>query len=285
MHKTTKAKLQCFIRDSQTGRVEVVRAKGIDNSFPRHSHQSYCLGLVEQGCRLIMQEGQAAPIPEGSLFIIQPKQSHACRSPQAEMHSYSVLCLPKDYIIDLANRAGLSRGQTLDFSGIRLDDEYLASAFHRLLDNISKGVSSSRLDAGINKLAADLLIRHAQPVRIGQPANVSPYGPVMKARHFLESKFDQPVALGALSRAVGLSQFHLQRKFLKSMGCSPKEYLLHHRIKVARQLLLKGLPFSQVALETGFYDQGHFTNRFRTVMGVTPGRFSLDNRAAVGTEP
>lgn len=285
MRKTTKAKLQCFIRDSQTGRVEVVRAEGINNFFPRHSHHSYCLGLVEQGCRVVLHKETATHIPKGSLFIIHPKQSHACRSPQAEMHSYSVLCLPKDYMTGLANRAGLSRGQTLDFSGIRLDDEYLASAFHRLLDNISKGVSSSRLDAGINKLASHLLIRHAQPVRIEQPANVSPYGPVMKARLFLESRFDQPIELGALSRAVGLSQFHLQRRFLKSMGCSPKEYLLHHRIRVARQLLLKGLPFSQVALETGFYDQGHFTNRFKTVMGVTPGRFSLDNRAAIETEP
>jgi AraC-like DNA-binding protein len=150
----------------------------------------------------------------------------------------------------------------------------LASAFRRLIDNIAKGVSSSHLDADIYKLASDLVIRHAKPGRIEQPANVSPHGPEKKARDFLESRFDRPITLSALSRVSGLSQFYLQRRFLKSMGCSPKEYLLQHRIKVARQLLIKGLPLSQVALETGFYDQGHFTNRFKTVMGVTPGAFS-----------
>jgi hypothetical protein len=99
--RKTKAKLQSFIRESQMGRVEVVCAEGINNNFPRHSHHSYCLGLVEQGCRVVLHKGTATHIPKSGLFVLQPKQSHACRSPQAEMHSYSVLCLPINYMAEL----------------------------------------------------------------------------------------------------------------------------------------------------------------------------------------
>jgi AraC-like DNA-binding protein len=266
------------------GGMEVVRAEGINNSFPRHSHQSYCLGLVEKGCRVILHNGKATLIPEGGLFLLQPKQSHACRSPQAQSHSYGVLCLPEDLMNDLACQLWGSRYHRPVFSSIRLDDNCLADLFNHLLRGLAKGVSSSILDADVEKLASRLISRHASPPHSQQVLRPRPNGPEKQACALIESQFQQAMTLDALSKSVGLSPFHLQRRFVKTVGCSPKEYLLQHRIKMARQLLIKGLPLSQVALEIGFYDQGHFTNRFKTVTGVTPGRYLHDNQQTVKAE-
>lgn len=259
------------------GEVELVRAQGINNSFPRHSHQSFCLGLVERGCRVILQKGRAITIPAGSMFILQPRQPHACRSPQASRHSYSVLCLPENLMASIAARLGLAHGHPPAFTCIRLDDQPLAAAFRHFLASVSKGHSNSRLGSLAEKLISGLIIRHASPIPVSRGARPSQGSPEKTACTFLESHFESHVTLDALSRSVGLSPFHLQRRFLKSLGCTPKEYLLQHRIRIARRLLAKGLPLSQVALMTGFYDQGHFTNRFKRVMGVTPGSFLSEN--------
>lgn len=50
--------------------------------------------------------------------------------------------------------------------------------------------------------------------------------------------------------------------------------MTHIRIRHARNLLTRGIPIAQAALETGFVDQSHFTRCFRKVMGVTPGQYA-----------
>ena len=55
---------------------------------------------------------------------------------------------------------------------------------------------------------------------------------------------------------------------------SPTEYLLALRLQEARRLLVTTEePVSVVALNTGFFDQSHFTKRFRKVTGMTPTQF------------
>ena len=46
---------------------------------------------------------------------------------------------------------------------------------------------------------------------------------------------------------------------------------LFYRVSYAKRLLKQGVPLKEVAIETGFSDQSHFANRFKRVVGVTPG--------------
>jgi transcriptional regulator GlxA family with amidase domain len=55
---------------------------------------------------------------------------------------------------------------------------------------------------------------------------------------------------------------------------SPIEYLLALRLQEARRLLTSTeLTLSAIALNTGFFDQSHFTKRFRKMTGMTPTQF------------
>jgi AraC-like DNA-binding protein len=42
----------------------------------------------------------------------------------------------------------------------------------------------------------------------------------------------------------------------------------------ARNRLRRGVPVQDVAFELGFFDQSHFINAFRKVLGVSPLRFA-----------
>ena len=52
-----------------------------------------------------------------------------------------------------------------------------------------------------------------------------------------------------------------------------QSHLTQIRIERAKTLLTRGWPVAHVAVETGFFDQSHFTRRFKRIVGVTPGQY------------
>ena len=62
------------------------------------------------------------------------------------------------------------------------------------------------------------------------------------------------------------------------MGVTPLRYVLAQRIEHAKALLAHSdASLADIALQCGFADQSYFTNRFRSLIGTTPGRFRNSN--------
>ena len=80
------------------------------------------------------------------------------------------------------------------------------------------------------------------------------------------------LTIDVLAREAGLSPAHFARAFKESVGRAPHQHLLALRLERARRLLdAPGAALSDVALQTGFADQAHFTRFFKRQFGVTPG--------------
>jgi AraC-like DNA-binding protein len=60
---------------------------------------------------------------------------------------------------------------------------------------------------------------------------------------------------------------------MKKVGLSPHNFQTQIRLKQAKAKLLQGQSIIDVALETGFVDQSHFTRFFKRMIGVTPGEY------------
>lgn len=82
------------------------------------------------------------------------------------------------------------------------------------------------------------------------------------------------VPVTKLSYETGLSQRHLSRKFQQLVGLSPKEYLRACRfIKSLNYLKMYPiLSLTEVAYESGYYDQAHFNRDYKAFTGYTPGQ-------------
>lgn len=77
-----------------------------------------------------------------------------------------------------------------------------------------------------------------------------------------------------LSRRTGLGVRSLQRRFIESLGVSPRQHLCYLRFERARHLLeFHHAGAAEVALAAGYSDQAHFVREFRRFAGVTPGRW------------
>jgi len=96
---------------------------------------------------------------------------------------------------------------------------------------------------------------------------------VLFAKEYLSQNLDARVSLTDVAEKVKVSQFHFLRMFKLHMGVSPHQYRIQARIQAAKDLLQKEIPLAEVALETGFSDQSHFTNTFKRYAGVTPQKY------------
>jgi AraC family transcriptional regulator len=97
-----------------------------------------------------------------------------------------------------------------------------------------------------------------------------------KAIEFINENLDkeETVALAAVADAVQMSYSHFSRAFKQSMGVSPHVYMTEQRIERAKKLLAgTNLRIADIALQTGFASQSHFTTTFRRLVWTTPKGF------------
>ncbi|WP_299051610.1 helix-turn-helix domain-containing protein [uncultured Nocardioides sp.] len=83
-----------------------------------------------------------------------------------------------------------------------------------------------------------------------------------------------------LAEACGLTERTLQRLVTRRVGITPKWLLQRRRLHDAVERLKAGeTSLAAMAAELGYTDQAHFTHDFRTVTGLTPGRYLADQPA------
>lgn len=90
---------------------------------------------------------------------------------------------------------------------------------------------------------------------------------------------DRPVRLEDLAAAVGTSVYHLCRVFRQQTGAPIHRYLKRLRLRQGLVLLETAeTPLAELALDTGFAHQSHFTEAFRREYGTTPGKVRRELR-------
>ena len=95
------------------------------------------------------------------------------------------------------------------------------------------------------------------------------------------NRYAEPLSVSTMARSAQLSVSQLQREFRRLLHMTPSDYLLRVRVLMARRRLEQTAePIGAIALDTGFYDQSHFTRTFRTITGLRP----LEYRRRFGVE-
>jgi AraC family transcriptional regulator len=89
----------------------------------------------------------------------------------------------------------------------------------------------------------------------------------------VDLRFDEHLTLDELAEIAGISVFHACRAFRRVRNTSIHRYQQTVRLRHALALLRDtSRPLAQVAVDTGFANQGHLGNAFHRRFGVTPAR-------------
>lgn len=92
-----------------------------------------------------------------------------------------------------------------------------------------------------------------------------------RATDYIEENCLRGIRLEELAVLLGISPSHFSHAFKASTGVAPHQWQVNARLRKAKELLLTARqPLTEIAVETGFADQAHFTRVFRKNFGTTP---------------
>jgi AraC-like DNA-binding protein len=242
--------------------LEALRARNMAEAVPRHVHAGWCLLIVERGRRYFRLGGSELSVNSGQMAVIPPGLAHECWSAPGWGCDYRVLSLSRELLAGLLEtRPSPSLGPWV---GKVLDG--LVEVHDRIIRGQNPGLEDDLLDLTARVFSAPGVMG---PVE-GSPKAAS--RAVREAKAILDGMAERDLTLGELASLVGVSPFHLSRRFTREVGVPPHAYLTLARLRLARGLLARGLPLADTALACGFYDQSHFCLRFKQYMGASPGR-------------
>jgi AraC-like DNA-binding protein len=106
---------------------------------------------------------------------------------------------------------------------------------------------------------------------------------LLRVRDRLTEQCTATLTLADLAAEAGVKPGYLASAFRRHFGCTVGTYVRGERVGLAcRQLTDSNLPLADVALQTGFADQSHFTRIFKRHVGLTPAAYrKMASRSAV----
>src|SRR6478672_8184181 len=91
--------------------------------------------------------------------------------------------------------------------------------------------------------------RRCKPERPGSGPDIDK---IRQACAFIDANPDEPLTLEAVGKEVGLSPFHLQRSFKRTMGITPRQYRDARRMRKFKAGLKGGRTVTDSIYEAGF---------------------------------
>lgn len=97
---------------------------------------------------------------------------------------------------------------------------------------------------------------------------------ICKILHYLhENDVAYETMMAELTQIVSLSESRLSHLFKENVGISLKKYMLWSKLRTTiSQFLDEKEDLFSALIQSGFYDQPHFSNAFKTMLGVRPSK-------------
>ncbi|MBD3897749.1 helix-turn-helix transcriptional regulator [Halomonas sp. ML-15] len=105
---------------------------------------------------------------------------------------------------------------------------------------------------------------------------------VVMAKQYIDENFCEPIHLDDLAAHVGMTRFSLSKRFRQRYGVSPYRYVCQVRVRQAQTMMEQGLRPTDIASETGFFDQSHLARHFKRLCGMTPRQYRTRCIQSVG---
>src|SRR5712692_10691808 len=90
---------------------------------------------------------------------------------------------------------------------------------------------------------------------------------------YVNENLDRKLTLVILSREAGLSPFHFQRVFKKTLGISPRQYVEARRLERVKRSLTRGETVTNSIYDAGFTSTSRLYEKGSRMLGVHPGTF------------
>jgi AraC-like DNA-binding protein len=237
----------------------------VEQTVP-HLHEEWQFAVAETPSKLSLGAFRRYDAGAHHVTVVAPYAVHGEGSAIGEPTRWHTLYVAPQLLDEL-------HGGVPTFQQPIVSDEPAAFELRDLLGQSGEGVLvGAEFLARATRWLRQLLAAWA---RAG--AAPGPVHPVERVRVYLQAHVTEPVGLGELETAAGVTA-SLTRSFSRAVGLPLKSYHAQLRLARAHRLLAQGRSATWVAHECGFADQSHLSRRFKECHGVTPGVFQAQCR-------
>jgi len=253
--------------------LEWVHATYVSHVFPRHTHESFAIGLVEAGVQATDYRGAKHYATAGDICLVNPGEAHTGYAPDETGWTYRC-SYPAEAILQkaAAEVAGREAGPP-HFPSPVIRDPSLACLLRDFFASLEPRRNALEQESRLLSALTQMIVRHSEQ-RPGCHRTGRERHAVGRVRDYIHENYADNISLTELAAAANLSRFHLIRVFQKEMNLTPHAYLTQVRVRMAKELLARKIPAARVAAAVGFSDQSHLTRRFKGIMGLPPGQYA-----------
>lgn len=258
--------------------VTVMRAHFTDHTFERHSHDTYSLGVTGSGVQTFNCGGTLHASLPGDVMLFNPDEPHDGQRGTNEGFGYAMLYVSTDVVDECRNNeAGIQLPRHFGQPVVR--DAAMGRELARAINAAGQAGESLRAEELTRGVLMGLLQRYGEQ-RLDTHCKTAGGVRMARVRDLLRARYEEDLTVETLANEAGLSRVHLTRAFTKEFGVPPHIYLNAVRVERAQSAMLGGSALADVAAACGFADQSHFSRRFKGSVGLSPGAWLRQMKAA-----
>ena len=226
-------------------------------------HDSLELLCVTSGSGILLCNRRHVEISAGTLAVIDSDAVHRVTS-ETEVR-YHCLIISKQFCAE----------NGVDISRLHFAPSSPSSDFLPFFDRISQLWKAHETIYRIPEIRAAVLSSLALLCRrciICEDApQDAPSDFIRTGLDYINRHYTEPLTLGSISAAVGISKYYFLREFKKYTDCTVTQYLNMLRCDLASSLLSEtGAKVSAVAKQCGFDNVSYFSKTYKRYMGALP---------------
>lgn len=245
------------IRYLMNEKIEIKRCENRIHAYKSHFHNEISIGLVETGASTSKIDNKSYEIASNTILIIPAKMVHKCTPHNYKKWSFKMIYINENLFKTAFNK----KGSDLRFSHMKLNE----AAFK----NITKFIDNFE-GCSMDIEKESMFLKYIYPVINVENTSVLKNFSLKRVKEYIDDNYLNNITLDDLTKINNVSKYSLIRQFEKQYGLSPHKYIMNLRINYAKKIIRANEDFAYVAIESGFYDQSHFTKYFKEYTGVTP---------------
>ena len=250
---------------------------------PLHHHDFYEIYFFLSGNVSYNIESRSYHLSPGDVLVISPQELHQpVFVPEKQNYERYVLWISSSFLPQFI-QPGQDMSHCFDTTQpthtnlIRPDAssrELMGYLFQQLVREQDSQEFASELYC-LSLLAQLLVLVNRMALRAGRAPEPRDNADsvVYRILSYISEHYSEDLSLDFLANEFFISKYHLSREFSRVVGTSVHRYIVQKRLIMARQMMISGVPTSEVCQLCGFGDYSNFYRAFTNEYQISPRKY------------
>ncbi len=235
--------------------LELLDARGYNQSFPFHTHPTFNISLILEQTFTNKLADRTCHAPVGAIVITNPGEVHATICDAKTGSTFFTFYISPGVLYDL------NKKQPVFFDNKVIIDRDLFNKLLAITPHVNDAVAATEQQL-VNTLK-ELIVKYAANGVTGKTSS-----------NFFTQRMEEDIfEKFSLEKTAGkfkLDKYKFIRFFKQETGLTPNNYVIIRRIEKCKELLQTQDDLLDIAIQTGFYDATHLCKYFKKITGITP---------------